>query len=97
MQLHYEQTSPVSFTDTAATERPSWAQRIAATYPPGPVPTTTTSNFWLVAMHTILRRRAESGRFRHPRHHRRHASFTGRPPPAPIIRSGAGAALRAAA
>src|SRR5437660_2165161 len=96
MQPQLRQTPPGRSSSTAATERPSWAQRIAATYPPGPVPTTTTSNFWLVAMQTLLRRREESGRFRHPPHHRRHASFTGRPPLAPVIGSGAGAALRAA-
>ncbi len=36
-------TPPQYFSSTTATLRPSWAARIAATYPPGPAPRTTTS------------------------------------------------------
>src|SRR2546422_5868290 len=50
MQPQLRQTPPGRSSSTAATDSPSWAQRIAATYPPGPVPTTTTSNFWPAAM-----------------------------------------------
>src|ERR1700758_502138 len=44
MHPQLRQTPPGRSSSTAATDRPSWAQRMAATYPPGPVPTTTTSN-----------------------------------------------------
>jgi hypothetical protein len=37
------QTPPQYFFSTTATFLPSWAARIAATYPPGPAPRTTTS------------------------------------------------------
>src|SRR6185295_17806644 len=43
MQPQLRQTPPGRSSSTVATESPSWAQRMAATYPPGPVPTTTTS------------------------------------------------------
>src|SRR5262245_3113799 len=45
MQPQFRQTPPGRSSSMAATVRPSWAHRIAATYPPGPVPTTTTSYF----------------------------------------------------
>src|SRR3954468_2713096 len=38
------QTPPQYFSSTIAVVRPSCAARIAATYPPGPAPKTTTSN-----------------------------------------------------
>src|SRR4029453_10797745 len=46
MQPQLRQTPPGRSSSTAATERPSCAHRMAATYPPGPVPTTTTSKAW---------------------------------------------------
>src|SRR5436309_9516356 len=46
MQPQLRQTPPGRSSSTAATESPSCAHRIAATYPPGPVPTTTTSKAW---------------------------------------------------
>src|SRR6476620_7222031 len=36
-------TPPQYFASTTAARRPSWEARIAATYPPGPAPRTTTS------------------------------------------------------
>src|SRR5258708_22912085 len=47
MQPQFRQTPPGRSSSTVATDNPSWAARMAETYPPGPVPTTTTSNFWL--------------------------------------------------
>ena len=47
MQPQLRQTPPGRSSSTVATESPSCAQRMAATYPPGPVPTTTTSNGWV--------------------------------------------------
>src|SRR5437879_12895979 len=47
MQPQLKQTPPGRSSSTVATESPSWAQRIAATYPPGPVPTTATPNLWV--------------------------------------------------
>src|SRR5687768_2895005 len=46
MQPQFRQTPPGRSSSTAATERPSCAHRMAATYPPGPVPTTATSTLW---------------------------------------------------
>src|SRR6059036_1345130 len=46
MQPQLRHTPPGRSSYTAATERPSCAHRMAATYPPGPVPTTTTSKAW---------------------------------------------------
>jgi hypothetical protein len=43
MQPTLRHTPPQYFSSTTAVFRPSWAQRIAATYPPGPAPRTTTS------------------------------------------------------
>src|SRR5688572_18052582 len=43
MHPQFRHTPPGRSSSTAATERPSCAHRIAATYPPGPVPTTATS------------------------------------------------------
>jgi hypothetical protein len=44
------QDRPVSFFHSSmqAVWKPSWAARMAATYPPGPPPITTTSNFLLM-------------------------------------------------
>ncbi len=43
MQPTLRQTPPQYFFSMIATRWPSWAARIAATYPPGPAPRTTTS------------------------------------------------------
>ena len=43
MQPTLRQTPPQYFFSTTATDLPSWAARMAATYPPGPAPRTTTS------------------------------------------------------
>ena len=43
MQPTLRQTPPQYFDSTTATFSPSWEARIAATYPPGPAPSTTTS------------------------------------------------------
>src|SRR4029453_6028708 len=43
MQPQFRHTPPGRSSSTVATERPSWAQRMAATEPPGPGPTTATS------------------------------------------------------
>src|SRR5206468_4549265 len=45
MQPQLRQTPPARSSSTATTDSPSCAHRIAATYRPGPVPTTTTSTF----------------------------------------------------
>ena len=43
MQPTLRQTPPQYFSSTTAMFRPSWAARMAATYPPGPAPRMTTS------------------------------------------------------
>src|SRR3954469_3414989 len=43
IQPTFRQTPPQYFSSTTATRLPSWAARMAATYPPGPAPSTTTS------------------------------------------------------
>src|SRR3954454_8159604 len=43
MQPTLRQTPPQYLDSTTATLLPSWAARMAATYPPGPAPRTTTS------------------------------------------------------
>src|SRR5262249_39688184 len=43
MQPQLRHTPPGRSSSTTTTDRPSWAQRMADTYPPGPVPTTATS------------------------------------------------------
>jgi hypothetical protein len=42
MQPTLRQTPPQYFSSMTATDCPSWAARIAATYPPGPAPRTRT-------------------------------------------------------
>src|SRR4051794_28450645 len=44
MQPTFRQTPPQNRSSTTATLLPSCAARMAATYPPGPAPRTTTSN-----------------------------------------------------
>src|SRR5690606_25580894 len=48
------QTPPNSPLSTRVTFRPSWAARMAATYPPGPPPTTNTSTSFAKSPTTIL-------------------------------------------
>src|SRR3954452_14853286 len=43
MQAQYEHSPPTRRSSTIATFSPCWASRPAATSPPGPAPTTTTS------------------------------------------------------
>src|SRR5262249_45752747 len=52
MQPQFRHTPPGRSSSTATTLRPSCAQRIAETYPPGPVPITATSTL-CVAMPTL--------------------------------------------
>ncbi len=44
MQPQFRQTPPNWAFSTRAVRKPSWLARMAATYPPGPPPTTITSN-----------------------------------------------------
>ena len=46
MQPQLRQTPPSLSRSTQATDRPSWAARMAPTYPAGPPPMTTRSNEW---------------------------------------------------
>src|ERR671933_29075 len=48
MQPTFRHTPPQYLDSTTATLLPSCAARIAATYPPGPAPRTTTSKCWLM-------------------------------------------------
>ena len=48
MQPTLRHTPPQYFSSTTATDLPSWAARMAATYPPGPAPRTRTSK-WVTA------------------------------------------------
>ncbi len=48
MQPTLRQTPPQYFFSITAALRPSWEARMAATYPPGPAPRTTTSKCWVM-------------------------------------------------
>src|SRR5205823_10842029 len=49
MHPQFKHTPPGRSSSIAATDNPSCAQRMAETYPPGPVPTTTTSKVFAIA------------------------------------------------
>src|SRR3954468_809475 len=50
MQPTFKQVPPNSLSfSTRAVFKPSWPERMAATYPPGPEPMITTSNFSILA------------------------------------------------
>ncbi len=67
MQPTLRQTPPQYFFSTTATFFPSWEARIAATYPPGPAPSTTTSKSAMFVSLSGAARRPDpaSGRTRH--------------------------------
>src|SRR5262249_37478331 len=59
IQPQFRQIPPRASRSTSATCMPSWAARIAATYPPGPPPTITTSHVCCAsAMSSLSRPRA---------------------------------------
>lgn len=87
MQPTFRQTPPQYLASTTATRLPSWAARMAATYPPGPAPSTTTSKRSpCSSMEISFLTRIGSGHRREPTHPGRTACAPARRPwfPTPV-------------